>query len=94
MDKRLEVNFVFQGKSYVANVLIKENEKGYDYIINLFDRQLNKDFKKSYTFIVKDNRFLTEKPMSKDQLELINAIKEALRNHPHNTYIFTTDQQE
>jgi len=32
MDKRLEVNFVFKGKSYVANVLIKENEEGYDYI--------------------------------------------------------------
>lgn len=89
MDKRLEVDFVFQGKNYTANVLIKENEEGYTYIVNLFDKQLNTDYKQSYTFIAKDNKFILEKPMAEDQLELINTIKTALRNHPDNTYIFT-----
>ena len=74
--------------SYTANVWITDNEEGYTYIVNLFDKQLNKDYSQSYTFIAKYNKFFPEKLMSKDQLELINAIKDALRKHPDNTYGF------
>ena len=88
MDKRIELDFIFKNKPYVANVLIKNNEEGYTYIINLFDKQLNKDYPQSYTFIAKDNKFFLEKPMSANQLELINALKDALRKHPGNSYRF------
>jgi hypothetical protein len=88
MDKRIEAEFTFKNKRYIANVLIKDNGEGYSYIVNLFDKQLNKNYPYSYTFIAKDNKFFLEKPMSEDQLELINAIKDALRKHPENTYKF------
>ena len=90
MDKRLELGFIFKNKPYIANVLIKTNEEGYNYIVNLFDKQLNKDYPHSYTFIAQDNKFFLEKPATgKDQLELVDAIKEALRKHPENTYMFS-----
>lgn len=91
MDKRIELDFTFKDKPYIANVLIRNNiDEGYTYIVNLFDKQLNRDFSHSYTFTAKGNKFFLEKPlMDKEQLELINAIKHALRNHIDNTYRFT-----
>ena len=86
MDKRIELDFTFRKKNYIANVLIRDNEEGYTYIVNLFDKHLNRDYPYSYTFTAKDNKFFLEKPMSANQLELINAIKDALRKHPDNTY--------
>jgi hypothetical protein len=50
---------------------------------------LNKAFPHSYTFTAKDSKFLLEKPMESEKLELINALKEAIRSHPENTYRFT-----
>ena len=88
MDKRIELPFNFKGKDYTAYVLIKPNDEGYTYIVNLFDKQLSKEYAVSYTFVAKDNKFFLEKPMSANQLELINAIKDALRKHPDNTYSF------
>lgn len=88
MDKRIELDFIFKNKPYIAYVLIKENEEGHTYIVNLFDKQLNEHYPHSYTFIAKDNKFFLEKPMTTDQLELIDAIKNALRKHPDNVYRF------
>lgn len=88
MDKRIELDFTFRNKSYIANVLIRDNEEGYTYVVNLFDKYLNEDYPYSYTFTAKDNRFFLEKPMSESQLELIDAIKNALRKHPNNSYRF------
>lgn len=89
MDKRIELDFDFKNKPYVANVLIKENDEGYTYIINLFDKQLSADYPVSFTLTAKDKKFIPEKPMSKDQLDLVDAMKEALRHHPDNKYPFT-----
>lgn len=89
MEKRIEAVFTFQGRAYIAYLLIKDNEEGYTYIVNLFDKELNKAFPHSYTFTAKDSKFLLEKPMESEKLELINALKEAIRNHPENTYRFT-----
>ncbi len=88
MDKHIELDFIFKKNPYVANVLIRNNAEGYTYIINLFDKQLNEDYPFSYTLTAKDNKFFLEKPMSGGQLELVNAIKDALRKHPDNTYNF------
>ena len=88
MDKRIELDFTFMKKQYIANVLMRDNKEGYTYIVNLFDKQLNRDYPYSYTFTAKDNKFFLEKPMSADQLELINAIKDALKKHPDNSYNF------
>ncbi len=90
LDKRIELDFTFRNKPYIANVLIITNEEGYTYIVNLFDKLLNKEYSHSYTFIAQDNKFFLEKPtMEKDQLELVDAIKNALRKHVDNTYTFT-----
>ncbi len=88
MEKRIEVGFVFKGKPYMANVLITNNHDGYDFVINLFDKALNEAFPVSYTFIGKDNRFIPVKAMSVDNLELVDAIKNAIRRHPDNPYVF------
>lgn len=88
MDQRIEVGFAFGDKYYTANVLIKENEEGYNYIVNLFDKELNDTYPYSYTFIGKDGRFIPAKPTTDDNLQLINAIKEAIRRHPDNPYHF------
>lgn len=88
MDKRIELDFIFKNKPYIANVLIRNNDEGYTYVVNLFDKQLNEDYPYSYTFTARDHKFFLEKPMPKDQLELIDAIKDALRKHPDNIYRF------
>ncbi len=88
MEKRIEVEFEFHRERYIANVLIKQSEDGCNYIINLFDLALNKAFPSSYTFMVKDQEFVPIKPMTEDNLELVNAIKEAIRNHAENPVSF------
>ena len=88
MDKRIELPFNFKGKDYTAYVLIKPNDEGYTYIVNLFDKRLSKEYPVSYTFVAKDNKFFLEKPMSANELGLVNEIKDKLRHHIDNKYKF------